>query len=165
VSAARQQHLAVQPVDRAERGLFAQRVVESVSLGDRGGVLAERGEGGLGVVAADRAGPGTDRLGEHAGLASARGQSRLPPGAAAGAGQQRSSRTGCELGGERPPAAMPHSGVDVLTWNGETLTLIGWSQRTGIRVETLLRRCRNGWSVEQVLTTPPGEGRVATPPA
>jgi hypothetical protein len=65
---------------------------------------------------------------------------------------------------ERSPAAMPHSGVDVLTWNGETLTLIGWSQRTGIRVETLLRRCRKGWSVEQVLTTPPGEGRVATPP-
>jgi hypothetical protein len=66
---------------------------------------------------------------------------------------------------DRPPAAMPHSGVDVLTWNGEALTLIEWSQRTGIRVETLLRRCRNGWSVEQVLTTPPGEGRVATPPA
>jgi hypothetical protein len=61
---------------------------------------------------------------------------------------------------ERSPAAMPHSGVDVLTWNGETLTLIGWSQRTGIRVETLLRRCRKGWSVEQVLTMPPGEGVV-----
>ena len=56
-------------------------------------------------------------------------------------------------------AAMPHSGVDVLTWNGETRTLIEWSQRTGIRVETLLRRCGKGWSVEQVLTTPPGEGR------
>jgi hypothetical protein len=66
---------------------------------------------------------------------------------------------------DRPPAATPHSGVDVLTWNGEALTLIAWSQRTGIRVETLLRRCRKGWSVEQVLTTPPGEGRVATPPA
>jgi hypothetical protein len=65
---------------------------------------------------------------------------------------------------DRPPAAMPHSGVDVLTWNGETRTLIEWSQRTGLRVETLLRRCRKGWSVEQVLTTP-GEGRVATPPA
>jgi hypothetical protein len=65
---------------------------------------------------------------------------------------------------ERASAAMPHSGVDVLTWNGEALTLIEWSQRTGIRVETLLRRCRKGWSVEQALTTPPGEGRVATPP-
>jgi hypothetical protein len=64
---------------------------------------------------------------------------------------------------DRPPAAMPHSGVDVLTWNGETLTLLEWSQRTGIRVETLLRRCRKGWAVEQVLTTPPGEGRVAHP--
>jgi hypothetical protein len=66
---------------------------------------------------------------------------------------------------DRSPAAMPHSAVDVLTWNGETLTLIGWSQRTGIRVETLLRRCRKGWSVEQVLTTLPGGGKVATPPA
>jgi hypothetical protein len=65
---------------------------------------------------------------------------------------------------DRPPAAMPHSAVDVLTWDGETLTLTGWSQRMGIRVETLLRRCRKGWSVEQVLTTPPGEGRVASPP-
>ena len=60
---------------------------------------------------------------------------------------------------DRPPAAMPHSGVDVLTWNGETRTLMEWSQRTGIRVETLLRRCRKGWSVEQVLTTPPGGER------
>jgi hypothetical protein len=66
---------------------------------------------------------------------------------------------------DRSPAAMPHSAVDVLTWNGETLTLIEWSQRMGIRVETLLRRCRKGWSVEQVLTTPLGGGKVATPPA
>jgi hypothetical protein len=65
-------------------------------------------------------------------------------------------------GDDRPPAAMPHSGVDVLTWNGETLTLIEWSQRTGIRVETLLRRCRKGWSAEQVLTTP-GEGQERWP--
>jgi hypothetical protein len=60
---------------------------------------------------------------------------------------------------------MPHSSVDLLTWNGETLTLIEWSRRTGIRVETLLRRCRKGWSVEQVLTKLPGGGRAATPPA
>ena len=64
---------------------------------------------------------------------------------------------------DRPPAAMPHSGVDVLTWNGEALTLVQWSQRTGIRVETLLRRCRRGWPVERVLMTPPGAGRVTTP--
>src|SRR6266545_3400683 len=52
-----------------------------------------------------------------------------------------------------------HHRHDELTLNGETLTLIGWSQRTGIRVEVLLRRCRRGWSVEQVLTTPLGEDR------
>jgi hypothetical protein len=45
----------------------------------------------------------------------------------------------------------------VLTWNGETLTVAKWSQRTGIQVKTLLQRCRMGWSVEQVLTTPPGD--------
>ena len=58
---------------------------------------------------------------------------------------------------DRSPSTRRHYGYDVLTWHGETLTLIGWSQRTGIRVEALLRRCRKGWSVERVLTTPPGE--------
>jgi hypothetical protein len=57
---------------------------------------------------------------------------------------------------DRPPSARRHHRGDVLTWNGETLTLIEWSQRTGIRVQTLLHRCRKGWSVEQVLTTPLG---------
>jgi hypothetical protein len=52
-----------------------------------------------------------------------------------------------------------HHRYDELTWNGQTLTLIGWSQRTGIQLEVLLRRCRRGWSVEQVLTTPLGEDR------
>jgi len=52
-----------------------------------------------------------------------------------------------------------HHRYDELTWNGETLTLVGWSQRTGIHVEVLLRRCRRGWSAEQVLTTPLGEDR------
>jgi hypothetical protein len=64
---------------------------------------------------------------------------------------------------DRPPAAIPHSGGDVLTWNGETLTFVEWSRRTGIRVQTLLRRCHKGWSVERVLTTPPGGGKVITP--
>jgi hypothetical protein len=57
------------------------------------------------------------------------------------------------------PAVQRHRRHDVLTWNGEALTLVEWSQRLGIRVETLLHRCRKGWSVERVLTTPPGGGR------
>jgi len=57
------------------------------------------------------------------------------------------------------PAAPRHHRGEVLTWNGDTLTLGEWSQRTGIRVKTLLQRCRKGWSVEQVLTTPPGGER------
>ena len=60
---------------------------------------------------------------------------------------------------DRSPAARRHHRHDVLAWNGETLTLVEWSQRTGIRVKTLLQRCRKGWSVEQVLTTPPGGNR------
>jgi hypothetical protein len=57
------------------------------------------------------------------------------------------------------PAAHRYHRYELLTWNGETLTLVEWSQRTGIRVKTLLQRCRKGWSVEQVLTTPPGGDR------
>jgi hypothetical protein len=53
------------------------------------------------------------------------------------------------------PTAHWHHRGEPLTWEGETLTLAEWSQRTGIRVKTLLERCRKGWSVEQVLTTPP----------
>jgi hypothetical protein len=52
-----------------------------------------------------------------------------------------------------------HHRGEPLTWKGETLTLAEWSQRTGIRVRTLLERCREGWSVERVLTTPPGGDR------
>jgi hypothetical protein len=59
----------------------------------------------------------------------------------------------------RSPVAHRYHRDDVLTWNGETLSLVAWSQRTGIRVQTLLHRCRKGWSVERVLTTPPGGGK------
>ena len=57
------------------------------------------------------------------------------------------------------PAGQRHHRGEVLTWNGEALTLVERSQRTGVRVKTLLQRCRKGWSVEQVLTTPPGGDR------
>jgi hypothetical protein len=55
------------------------------------------------------------------------------------------------------PAAPWHHRGELLTWNGETLMVAKWSQRTGIQVATLLARCRKGWSVERVLTTPPGD--------
>ncbi|MGH2816315.1 MAG: hypothetical protein ACRDLC_14295, partial [Actinomycetota bacterium] len=63
------------------------------------------------------------------------------------------------LGRRDDPAAQWHHRGEVLTWEGESLTVAEWSQRTGIRVKTLLERCRKGWSVEQVLTTPPGGSR------
>ena len=60
---------------------------------------------------------------------------------------------------DHSPDAPRYRRDDVLTWNSETLSLGAWSQRTGVRVETLLHRCRKGWSVERVLTTPPGGDR------
>jgi hypothetical protein len=79
--------------------------------------------------------------------------------------ERRRMYTSMDLPRSRSPSddgslpARRHHRHDELTWNGETLTLVGWSQRTGIRVEVLLRRCRRGWSVQQVLTTPLGEDR------
>lgn len=45
------------------------------------------------------------------------------------------------------------------TFNGRTLHLSGWARFTGIHVQTLLLRRRNGWSVAAMLTTPPRRGR------
>jgi hypothetical protein len=57
--------------------------------------------------------------------------------------------------GDLPRSGSP-SNDPAARWHhrGETLTAAKWSQRTGIQVKTLLQRCRMGWSVEQVLTTP-----------
>ena len=43
----------------------------------------------------------------------------------------------------------------MLTFQGETLCLAEWSERTGIKQTTLLQRLdRSGWSVERALTAP-----------
>jgi hypothetical protein len=84
--------------------------------------------------------------------------------------ERRRMYTSMDLPHSRSPSddrSLPprrHHRYDELTWNGQTLTLIGWSQRTGIHVEVLLRRCRRGWSAEQVLTTPLGEDRPGSHP-
>lgn len=41
------------------------------------------------------------------------------------------------------------------TYNGETLCLADWADRTGIRSGTILARLNRGWSVERSLTIPP----------
>lgn len=41
-----------------------------------------------------------------------------------------------------------------ITYQGERLSLVEWSRRTGIRRGTLAARLRYGWTVEQALTTP-----------
>lgn len=46
-----------------------------------------------------------------------------------------------------------------LTYNGETLTIAEWGERTGILPSTIQHRVsRDGWSVEQALTTAPRKG-------
>lgn len=40
------------------------------------------------------------------------------------------------------------------TFNGETLTIAQWARRSGLRVDTLWRRLKSGWSIERALTKP-----------
>ncbi len=42
----------------------------------------------------------------------------------------------------------------LVTFNGETLTLQAWQERTGICYETIRNRLKLGWSVERALTVP-----------
>lgn len=46
-----------------------------------------------------------------------------------------------------------------LTHNGEELSLVDWSARTGIPYAVLYSRLRLGWSAERILTTPPQSPR------
>lgn len=41
-----------------------------------------------------------------------------------------------------------------LSYQGETMTMREWSQRTGLPIQTLHTRRWKGWTVEQILTTP-----------
>lgn len=41
-----------------------------------------------------------------------------------------------------------------LTFQGETLTVAEWAERTGIRFGTILSRLRYGWSVQKTLASP-----------
>lgn len=41
-----------------------------------------------------------------------------------------------------------------ITFNGETLALAAWAERTGINKDTIYMRLAAGWSVEKTLTTP-----------
>lgn len=50
-----------------------------------------------------------------------------------------------------------------IRYHGVTLTPAGWSKRTGIRTDALLRRLRAGWSVRRALTTPPRKGEASRP--
>jgi len=45
------------------------------------------------------------------------------------------------------------------TFNGETLTVRQWSERTGIPATIIANRLRKGWSIERALTEPAGSRR------
>jgi hypothetical protein len=47
----------------------------------------------------------------------------------------------------------------LVTFDGETLTLADWCDRTGLHKATLLNRLRSGWSVRDALTLPPSRSR------
>lgn len=42
----------------------------------------------------------------------------------------------------------------LLTWKGETMTLVQWGRRLGICKETMRGRLRLGWTMERVVSTP-----------
>jgi hypothetical protein len=44
--------------------------------------------------------------------------------------------------------------VKILTWAGETLTLVDWAKRTGLPYAVLYARLRLGWPPGRILTTP-----------
>lgn len=43
----------------------------------------------------------------------------------------------------------------MVTFRGQTKPAVAWSEELGLNQQTLLKRLRNGWTVEQALTTPP----------
>lgn len=46
-----------------------------------------------------------------------------------------------------------------ITLDGVTLTLVEWSERTGLRREIIADRLNRGWEVGRALTTPKMENR------
>lgn len=45
-------------------------------------------------------------------------------------------------------------GLRLITWQGETLSVGEWAERTGIPYFTLMRRFQRGWTPEKALTKP-----------
>lgn len=52
----------------------------------------------------------------------------------------------------------------LVTFNGETLTITGWSKRTGFSPSVIVKRLDAGWSIERTLTEPlSARGRTKEP--
>jgi hypothetical protein len=48
----------------------------------------------------------------------------------------------------------------LLTFNGESLCLAAWAEKTGIKYPSLVSRLNSGWTEEEALTTPVGSRKV-----
>lgn len=46
----------------------------------------------------------------------------------------------------------------MITFNGETLSVAGWAEKTGLRHGLILNRINQGWSIEKALTVPSSNG-------
>lgn len=47
----------------------------------------------------------------------------------------------------------------MITYNRKTQTAQQWSEETGIKAATILKRLRSGWSIERALTEKPFAGK------
>lgn len=54
----------------------------------------------------------------------------------------------------RKTQALNRRSAHMVTFNGETLNLCTWSERLGIKFDTLRRRLKLGWTVERAFTAP-----------
>ena len=46
----------------------------------------------------------------------------------------------------------------MITYQGETLTMMGWSRRLGAKANVVSKRIRNGWSIEDAISVPLSQG-------
>lgn len=50
----------------------------------------------------------------------------------------------------------------LITWQGETLTLAAWSERTRLKAGTIAQRLKKGWAIDRALTEKPMSAREAS---
>lgn len=56
--------------------------------------------------------------------------------------------------GTKAEAARYRAGTKLITWDGRTLSAKEWSRRLGLGKDTVSRRLRKGWTLEEAMTRP-----------